>query len=218
LVSHELRAPLTNINASVELMLLSTESPKLRSKLEIIGHEASRLTRLVQSVLDVSRMEAGRLELQTAPVEVERLCRTAVERHLPSGTPHHLELAAGTPPVLVDEDRALQVLGNLLSNAAKYSPPGSCIDLEARLAPLGETVLFAVSDRGVGIPLEELQRVFERFHRVDRHDARETYGHGLGLYIARKIVEAHGGQIWVESTPGKGSTFMFTLPRAPEEP
>ncbi len=218
LVSHELRAPLTNINASVELMLAGTEDDKLRAKLEIIGHEASRLTRMVQSVLDVSRMEAGRLDLHTAPVEVEPLCRQAAERHLPSGTPHHLELAAGTPPVLADEDRTLQVLGNLLSNAAKYSPAGSRIDLDVRLVPDGSSVLFAVSDRGVGIPPDEMQRIFERFHRVERHDAKETYGHGLGLYIARQIVEAHGGKIWVESTPGQGSTFLFTLPRAPEEP
>ncbi|MCB0215349.1 MAG: PAS domain S-box protein [Caldilineae bacterium] len=218
LVSHELRAPLTNINASTELMLLSVEDPKQRGKLEIIGHEASRLTRMVQSVLDVSRMEAGRLDLLTAPVEVDRLCQMAIDRHLPAGEPYRIAVAPDTPPVLADEDRALQVLGNLVSNAAKYSPAGSRIDLDARPAPGGQAVLFTVADRGMGIPPDELQRIFERFHRVERHDARETYGHGLGLYIARKIVEAHGGRIWVESTPGIGSTFMFTLPRAPEEP
>lgn len=79
-------------------------------------------------------------------------------------------------------------------------------------------MLFSVTNQGVGIPAEEVDRIFERFHRVERHDARETYGHGLGLYIARKIVEAHGGRIWVETTPGAGATFLFTLPRAPEEP
>jgi PAS domain S-box-containing protein len=218
LVSHELRAPLTNINASVELMLATAEDTGLRAKLEIIGQESSRLTRLVQSVLDVSRMEAGRLDLITAPVDPRALCESAVARLVAPEHPRQVLVEPGTPPVLVDLDRAGQVLGNLLSNAAKYSPPGTCIQLTARPSPDGSQVLFAVSDAGIGIPAEEIRRIFERFHRVERHDARETYGHGLGLYIARKIVEAHGGRIWVESTPGEGSTFLFTLPRAPEEP
>lgn len=228
LVSHELRAPLTNINASVELLIGQAADAGQRRKLEIIGHEASRLTRLVQSVLDVSRMQAGRLELMPAPVATAHLCAEAVRRFADADHPFSIEVAPGTPPVLADLDRAVQVLGNLLDNAAKYSRPGSRIDVAAGpLPPMdpaapaaagARLVLFSVADRGVGIPAEELPRIFERFHRVERHDARETYGHGLGLYIARMIIEGHGGRIWVQSTPGAGSTFLFTLPAAPEEP
>jgi signal transduction histidine kinase len=216
LVSHELRAPLTNINASVELLLAEDPPAKSRAKLEIIGQEAQRLTRLVQSVLDVSRIQAGRLELLTAPVEPAALCRAAIARQ-PADRPWRLDVARGTPPVLADAERVPEVLGNLLDNAVKYSEPGTAVDLSVR--PLGEDeVLFAVADHGIGIAPDELARIFERFHRVERGDARDTYGHGLGLYIARRLVEAHGGRMWAESTPGTGSTFLFTLPVAPEEP
>ncbi len=218
LVSHELRAPLTNINASVELLLSNGMPDGARTKLEIIGHEASRLTRLVQGVLDISRIGAGRLKLLKAPADPADLCRTALMQLGAADRDWRVHIAPGTPAVMADADRVVQVLGNLLSNAVKYSPAASRIDLTVGPAPGGADVLFSVTDEGVGIPAEEVDRIFERFHRVERHDARETYGHGLGLYIARKIVEAHGGRIWVETTPGAGATFLFTLPRAPEEP
>lgn len=231
LVSHELRAPLTNINASVELLIGQAGDDGQKRKLEIIGQEASRLTRLVQSVLDVSRLQAGRLELLPAPVPTAHLCAEAVRRFADGGHPCQVTVEPGTSPVLADFDRAVQVLGNLLDNAAKYSPSGSHIDLSVRdlpfldpspgadaAGPTRRQVLFSVTDQGVGIPADELPRVFERFHRVERHDARETYGHGLGLYIARMIIEGHGGRIWAQSRPGAGSTFLFTLPAAPEEP
>jgi signal transduction histidine kinase len=219
LVSHELRAPLTNINASVELLLARDPADGAREKLEIIGHEASRLTALVRNVLDISRMQAGRLDLLSAPVDAAELVGEAVARQGPAVSGHdwRVAIAPGTPPVLADAERIGEALGNLLSNAAKYSPPGSRVDLSVGPAPDGEGVLFSVTDRGVGIPPGELDRIFERFHRVERGDARETYGHGLGLYIARRIIEAHGGWIRAESTPGEGSTFLFTLPAAPEE-
>lgn len=218
LVSHELRAPLTNINASVELLLLHAEGEGTRAKLEIIGQEASRLTRLVQGVLDVSRMEAGRLVLLTAPIDAAQICQSALVQVGDTSHPCAVEVRPGTPAVLADADRAAQLLGNLLSNATKYSPPGSRVDVVVQPAPEGSMVLFSVTDHGAGFPPEEAARIFERFYRVERGDARETYGHGLGLYIARKIVEAHGGRIWAESTPGAGATFLFTLPAAPEEP
>ncbi len=234
LVSHELRAPLTNINASVELLIAQAGDAGQRRKLEIIGQEASRLTRLVQSVLDVSRLQAGRLELLPAPLPTAQLCAEAVRRFGDGAHPCTVKVAPGTSSVLADLDRAVQVLGNLLDNAAKYSPPGSRIDLSARDLPAFDPsavdaagaapippapqVLFSVTDQGIGIPADELPRIFERFHRVERHDARETYGHGLGLYIARMLIEGHGGRIWAQSSPGAGSTFLFTLPAAPEEP
>jgi len=216
LVSHELRAPLTNINASVELLLARPADAPTARKLEIIGEEASRLTRLVASVLDVSRMEAGRLELQVAPTDVAPLCRAAVARQSASHD-WRVRVQPGLPAVLADADRAGEALGILLDNAARYSPAASPVDLDVRPAPEPGAVLFAVTDQGSGIPPEALERVFERFTRLEQGDARETYGHGLGLYIARKIVEAHGGRIWAESPPGRGATFLFTLPAAPED-
>ena len=220
LVSHELRAPLTNINASVELLLSQITESRQKTKLEIIGHEASRLTRLVQSVLDVSRMEAGRLDILAAPIDVSTLCHDAAETlELRGDHEWHIEVEPGTPAVMADPDRAVQVLSNLLSNAAKYSPVGSRIEVHAGPAPdpRDSKILFSISDTGVGIPSEELNKIFDRFHRVERGDARETYGHGLGLYIASKIIEAHGGRIWVKSIPNEGSTFLFTLPSTSEE-
>jgi PAS domain S-box-containing protein len=216
LVSHELRAPLTNINASVELALAAAPPPALEAKLAIIGQEAQRLTRLVKSVLDVSRIQAGRLVVLPAPAEPAALLRAALAGQ-PQDRPWSLDVAAETPQVLADVDRVAEVLANLLDNAVKYSAPGLPVALAARPLGPGE-VLFSVTDRGVGIPPEELARVFERFHRVERHDARATYGHGLGLYIAQRLVEAQGGRMWAESVPGAGSTFLFTLPVAPEEP
>ncbi|MFN2252426.1 MAG: sensor histidine kinase [Anaerolineae bacterium] len=218
LVSHELRAPLTNINASVELLLQRGPDDRDREKLEIVGQEASRLTGLVQSVLDVSRMEAGLLEINPAPVATRELCESALRRSgaLLEGRECTVSIADGTPGVLADADRVHQVLRNLLENAAKYSPGGSPVTVAARPVPDEDAVLLCVTDHGIGIPADQLERVFERFHRVERGDARETYGHGLGLYIARRIVELHRGRMWVRSTLGSGSTFLFTLPAAPE--
>ncbi len=215
LVSHELRAPLTNISASVELLLAGAPPPGAQAKLEIIGLETRRLTRLVQSVLDVSRIQAGRLQLHVAPCAPAELCQAAVARQSPDRA-WHVTIAPGTPRVLADAERVQHVLANLLDNAAKYSPAGTPVHITAR--PLNaHEVLFAVADQGAGIPPGELDHVFERFHRVERGDARATYGHGLGLYIARRLVEAHGGRMWVESPTGAGATFLWTLPKAPEE-
>lgn len=215
LVSHELRAPLTNINASVELLLASQLPAGARAKLEIIGQEAKRLTGLVRSVLDVSRIQAGRLQLLPVATDPAELCRAALARQ-PADRPWQLEVVPATPPVLADVDRIGEVLANLLENASKYSRAGTPVLLAVR--PLtADEVLFAVSDHGSGIPPEELERIFERFHRVERGDDRATYGHGLGLYIARRLVEGHGGRMWAESRPGEGSTFLFTLPPAAVE-
>ncbi len=250
LVSHELRAPLTNINASVELLEAGAVDDRQRGKLAIIGLEAARLTRLVRGVLDLSRIQAGRFALDPAPTEAADLVAAAARR-LGDGDRARLAvaIAPGTPPVWADRDRAAEALGNLLENAVKYSPPGSPIAVavgpavaapappidvdgdpdaagdpvaasgidgrcDARAMP--DSVAFAVTDRGGGIPAAEQARIFDRFHRLERDDARETYGHGLGLHIARAIAEAHGGRIDVASRPGEGSTFALRLPAAPE--
>jgi signal transduction histidine kinase len=158
----------------------------------------------------------------------------------------HAHVSPEAPWVLADAERVGEVLDNLLDNALKYSPPGSKIDIAVQsdtvATPMAEgasmdqraegaalrspsdrdrprhgDVQFAITDHGIGIPPEERERIFDRFHRVERGDARETYGHGLGLYIARQIIEAHGGTLAVRSRQGEGSTFVFSLPAAPEE-
>jgi signal transduction histidine kinase len=116
------------------------------------------------------------------------------------------------PSVWADRDRTEEILFNLIDNAIKYSPEGAAIRLDAESD--GKYVYVSVADRGIGIPEDEIDKIFTKFHRVDRSDASENYGHGLGLYICRRLVEAQGGQIWVESVLGEGSTFRFSLPLA----
>lgn len=214
LASHELRAPLTNISASVELLLAREEAQAKRRKLEIIGEEAARLTRLVRGILDLSRIQAGRLHLQLAPTDPRELCEAAVARVDLGAHGLRLDLDPDAPIVWADFDRGVEVLVNLLENAVKYSEPEGGIELVARAAAGEEAVLIAVTDQGVGIPADEQARIFDRFHRVERGDDRRTYGHGLGLYIARRLVEAQGGRMELASEPGRGSTFRFTLPAA----
>lgn len=220
MVSHELRAPLTNINASVEL-LLQREEPgdsSDREMLLIIGEQSARLTRLVQGVLSVSRIEAGVPLLNAGALELEPLLTRAVKSVEISTDRHHfrVEVAPDLPPVSADPDRILEVLLNLLDNAVKYSPNGGVIRLSARA--MEGLAQIEVRDPGRGIPRREQQRIFKKFYRVDRGDSRETYGYGLGLYIVRRLVEAHGGRVWVHSAPGRGSTFGFSLPVVREVP
>jgi signal transduction histidine kinase len=132
----------------------------------------------------------------------------------PTTINHHIVTPEvdGLPPVWADQDRIEEVLTNLLDNAIKYSPDGGLISIDAEAQD--DAVIISVSDQGLGIPPRELDKIFEKFHRVERGDARVTYGYGLGLYISKKLVEAHGGEMWVESTPGKGSRFSLSLPAA----
>lgn len=215
MVSHELRAPLTNINGSIELMLADgdMDPESQRAMLRIIGEQSARLTRLVQGILNVSRIEARKLEIYPQAIDITPLMKKVISNLRPSDSIHEFELPdRPLPLVWADPDRLEEILANLIDNAVKYSPEGGTIKLSARESDGRLTI--SVSDPGVGIPAKELDKIFEKFHRVDRGDARTTYGHGLGLYISKRLIEAHGGDIWVESRLGKGSTFHFTLPLA----
>lgn len=217
MVSHELRAPLTNINGSIELMLADDQmDPEVQhAMLRIIGEQSARLTRLVQGILNVSRIEARKLEIHPQTVSVRPLIEKVIANLPRSGNRHDFRLPdEPLPAVRADPDRLEEILTNLIDNAVKYSPNGGTIELKAQ--PNDGWLVISVSDPGVGIPPKELQKIFEKFHRVDRGDARTTYGHGLGLYISKRLIEAHGGDIWVESRLGEGSTFSFTLPLADE--
>jgi len=215
MVSHELCAPLTNINGSVELLLQAgdTMEPQVqRQMLNIISEQSARLTRMVQGILNVSRIESRNLYLRLEPVDILALARKVAANLSTSTNTHQFQISDNNrlPPVWADPDRIEEVLTNLLDNAIKYSPDGGTITVDAY--PQDGAMIISVTDQGIGIPERERERIFEKFYRVERGDARETYGYGLGLYISKKLVEAHGGQMWVESELDVGSTFSFTLP------
>lgn len=216
LVSHELRAPLTNINGGLELILQfnSRLEPDLRNTLTILSQQSQRLTRLVDNILDVSLIEAGKLPMHLGPVAVLPLLRKVVIM-LQAKSPRivvRMPQDGPTPLVWADEDRLAEVFINLLDNAAKYSPEWAPITVNVKEA--GNHLLISVSDWGIGIPKDELTRIFDRFYRVDNRDSKEMYGYGLGLYMTKKLVEEQGGRIWVESVSSAGSQFYFTVPIA----
>lgn len=214
-VSHELRTPLASVVGFAELLLTREFTPaEQREFLTIMLEEGRRLTALINDFLDLQRLESGRQQINPVPLDLPQLLRRAVQAAgEDSERPIELDVPAGLPPVLADPDRILQVLGNLLGNARKYSPEGGTIRLSAE--QVDGAVRVAVSDRGLGIPPEALPQLFEKFYRVDNSDRREIKGTGLGLAICQHIISAHGGRIWASSAGlGGGATLAFTLPVA----
>jgi signal transduction histidine kinase len=180
-----------------------------------IDEAADRLSRLIGELLSASRIEAGRLEINLQPLDLGRLVTEVLERlHLEASS---YRLVAQLPPrklvVQADSDQVERVLLNLLTNAIKFSPEGGTVTVGVQWTEASPGVLVSVADQGSGIPPERLDRVFDKFYRVGDDLVKKTNGVGLGLYICKNIVEQHGGRIWVESTPGEGSTFKFTLPQ-----
>ncbi len=214
-LSHELRTPLAALQALTEtLQSGALEDPQAaRRFLRRMAEEVAALTRLVQDLLDLTRLESGRLSLRLSPQSPQELLAQAAERAAlaaqEAGVTLHLQPGEGLPPVLADRQRILQVLANLLDNAIRFTPPGGTITLGATATDHG--VQFWVQDTGIGIPAEHLPRIFERFYKVDA--ARQRRGTGLGLAIAKHIVEAHQGRIGAESRVGQGSRFWFLLPK-----
>ena len=216
-VSHELRTPLASIHGSLGLLAsgrLGELPEKRRRMLDIARSNSERLVRLLNEVLDVERMESGTMSLRRNICDASTLVTQAVEEMKPvcEETGVRFSVRSSNVKVCVDRDRALQVLTNLLSNAVKFSPPGETVWVEARMRR--DDVLFSIKDRGRGIPTDKLETIFGRFQQIDASDSRHRGGTGLGLAICKSIVEQHGGQIWVESEEGRGSTFFFTLPLA----
>jgi signal transduction histidine kinase len=214
-VSHELRTPLASLVGFAELLLMRDFSEDERREiLNIMVKEGHRLTALTNEFLDLQRLESGRSQINPMPTALTPLLEHAIaSAGEDPARPITLEVANTLPPVQADADRILQVLANLLSNARKYSPHGGTIRVTARCC--AEGVEIAVQDHGLGIPLEALPHVFEKFYRVEEAEWRAVGGAGLGLAICRSIVEAHGGRIWATSAGrGAGSMFTFTLPLA----
>jgi signal transduction histidine kinase len=212
-VAHELRTPLTNIRGYLEALQDGVIEPQ-RQVIDSLHEEAMLLNRLVDDLQELALAEAGQLHLERTPTGLAPLVRQAVAALRPraeaAGIELHVDLPSPLPPVNVDPERIGQVLRNLLSNAVAYTPRGGTATASAE-AGTG-SVRISVQDTGVGIAEEDLPYVFERFYRADKSRCRATGGAGLGLAIARHLVEAHGGQIAVESQVGAGSTFSFTLP------
>ncbi len=214
-LSHEMRTPLASIRAYVEGLLDGVLPPEPQVFAQILD-EVRRLQRFVDDLREVSRMEAGALQLKREEVPPQELIEAVVRRFLPAyqekGVDLRTDVAPETPALWVDRERFLQVLSNLLDNALRYTPSGGRVTV--RVEPEGEKwVRIEVQDTGVGIPPEHLPHIFKRFYRVEPSRSRAHGGSGLGLTIARLLVEAHGGQIWAESPgPNRGSTFIIRLP------
>jgi signal transduction histidine kinase len=218
-VAHELRTPLTNIRGYLEAARDGLVRPDA-ALVDNLYEEVMLLNRLVDDLQELALAEAGQLPLERRPVDVGAVARIATEairlQAEAAGLELSLDLPSDLPPVEADPDRIGQVLRNLFNNALEFTPPGGQVTLTARLD--GTWVCLEVGDSGPGIAPEQLPFVFERFYRADPSRARATGGAGLGLAIVKQLVEAHGGRVWVKSTPGTGSWFGFTLPVALSSP
>ncbi len=215
-ISHELKTPVALIKGYATTLAREDahwDEETLREGLRVIEEESDRLNALIDNLLDASRIQAGVLKLELGDVNIPQLVRQVVERFSTQTDRHQFEVdfPDDFPIVLADEERLRQVLNNLISNAIKYSPNGGVIRIGGWADE--EWVTVYVADQGIGIPPEEQGRLFERFYRVDSSLRRKTQGAGLGLFLCKSLIEAHGGRIWLRSEPGKGSTFFFSLPR-----
>jgi len=225
-VSHELRTPLTYIKGAAEiLMIYKDEDPAIQAEfLGIINSESDRLTRLIDDVLDLSRMESGEIGWNVSAVDLPGVIETAVDSTHALAMQKKVSVEAapndGLPPVGTDPDRLVQVITNLLSNAIKFTPRGGLIQVRthilaaANLEAGKEMVEVSVSDNGMGIPAIDFDKIFNRFQQGVTSLSDRAQGTGLGLAICKEIVAHVGGTIWVESEPGIGSTFFFTVPVA----
>lgn len=215
-ISHELQTPIAIIKGYASTLArpeASLSTNALHSRLVAIEEEADRLNKLVGNLLYASRIQAGGLQMDVTSLDLEPLIRGLLRRFQVKNpeVSFMLEVSPHLPAVMADRERIEEVLQNLLDNAIKYSPRQR--DIKITCSATGEEVIVSVSDSGMGISLREQEQIFERFQRVGDPLAQATPGAGLGLYICRAIVEAHGGRIWVESTLRQGSTFSFSLPR-----
>ncbi|HEY1352244.1 MAG TPA: ATP-binding protein [Ktedonobacteraceae bacterium] len=223
-ISHELRTPLASVSLLAETLedTIDTDPEQAQIFVERIETEVGHLNELVAELLELARIESGRMSMTIGPVESEMLVREIMARMLPQAQRHrvtlHTSIEQGQTMVAADSKQIARVLVNLVHNAIKFTPSGGTIVIGTRRQPESTMQSFFVRDSGIGIASEELPRVFERFYKVNPARSRRNFigpgggGSGLGLAIARHVVEAHGGRIMASSEPDKGSTFTFTLP------
>lgn len=215
-ISHELKTPVALIKGYAGTLRREDadwDPAIVQQGLSVIEDEADRLTGLIENLLSATKLQAEGMQIKYEDVRLDRIVAAVVERFTTQTELHQfaLDFPPGFPPVPGDSTRLRQVIDNLVGNAVKYSPDGGTIRVAGSYTD--EQVRVDVHDEGVGLPQDEWGRVFERFYRVDDALTRRTQGTGLGLYLAKAVVQAHGGEIGVHSTPGAGSTFYFTLPR-----
>lgn len=215
-VAHELRTPLTSIKGTAEA-LMDGILPAADETYQQIHAEAGRLSRLVDDLQELSRVESRAIQLDLRPVSVDALIQTVTKRLQVQSDEKRVNLTSSLPReplhVLADEGRAIQVLTNLVGNALQFTPENGTVTIAVEREK--NEARFSVIDTGEGIPAEHLPRIFDRFYRVDKSRSRVRGGSGIGLTIARHLVESHGGRIWAESAgKNKGSAFIFTLPLA----
>lgn len=215
IVSHDLRNPLNAIALNTQLLerLVSSGDPRLGGISRSLDSSIAQMQRIISDLLDLAAIEAGRLSVQLRPGDARSPIEEAVETSRPVSAEKSIALdariGAEPLPARFDPGRILQVLDNLIHNALKFTPNGGRISVEGRR--MNRAVEIRVRDTGPGLKPEEVSVIFDRFRQVEKRGRRAL---GLGLYISRSIVESHGGQIWAESVPGEGSTFVFTLPPA----
>jgi len=218
MVSHDLRNPLGTILMSAMLLqrtLPATGDPSLRLQADRIQRSVDQMIRLVDDLLDVATMEAGTFAVERSPHDAVGLAREVVDPFVASAKARSIDLRVALPegalPIACDRQRVQQVLGNLLGNAIKFTPEDGSVVL--RVEPKAGEAVFSVADTGPGIPDSQLPRIFDRFWQADHQHGT---GSGLGLFIARSLVEAHGGRIWAESRMGVGSVFSFAVALLPD--
>lgn len=217
IVSHEFRTPLTTIIVGVEMLkegMLGDLTPRGKEVLEAIGSDCERLNRLIDNLMELSRIESGTIYVEAEPTDVADLVNEAVRPMKIQADKQEINLIADLPPdlppVAADFNKSVWVLTNLVGNAMRYTEPGGTITVRVRQR--GKRHFFSVEDTGSGIPKESLDKVFRKYVQVSGSGHKGTGGVGLGLAIAKDIVMAHGGEIWVDSEVGKGTTFTFTFP------
>jgi PAS domain S-box-containing protein len=221
IVSHELRAPLTAIKGFAKTLVVKDDelSPATRREfLSTVNEQAERLARLVDDLLQVSRIDAKRVRVEWTEVDIDAVIHDLMNQfHSKWGSRRVIvDTAEGVPYLRADRSKLEEILINLVDNAIKYSPPGTPVRVAARI--VGDDVEISIQDRGFGIAPEDAAQLFQKFQRITTPATRDIGGTGLGLYIVKGLVEAHGGRVWVESVPGAGSTCVFTMPRARSMP
>ena len=214
-ISHELKTPVSLIKGYAGTLLREDATwtkDTINESITVIEEEADRLANLIANLLEASRLQAGGIELNISTFNLENLTKQLSRKFQTQTTEHEITVyfPENFPLIEGDQERLLQALSNLLSNAIKYSPNGGPIKISGRTTR--REIIVSVSDLGIGLPIGELDRIFNRFHRAKTAETSHTPGAGLGLYLTRAVIEAHHGRIWVDSDPGHGSTFHFSIP------
>ena len=216
MVSHELKTPLTSLAAIIQVAqkkLAQSEDQFLSDAMEKANQQARRMAAMINSFLNISRLEAGKLLIEKQPFDLGQLLQEILEETRLTVTSHIFSLKeCSNLTVNADRDKIISVISNLISNAVKYSPKGRLIDISCKLN--GNMVIVSVKDEGMGIKPDDLGYIFDRYYRVETNHTRHISGFGIGLYLSAEIIKRHGGEIWAESELDKGSTFYFSLPRA----